>query len=165
MTDQIQRPTCAVKGSLHGGRAMCSRVINAEFCGNSEPCEHKVEHKAPEEKKVTLFAHDCTDGMSLIYLNNESFDYVATAKGQREAARIVSCVADCMGMPDELLTQEGFIETSAKLTDVATERDALLAALEDLISVASRCDGWESFPSSALERAQDVIASCKGGDV
>ena len=160
MTDPVQRPTCAVKGSLHGGRAMCGRVINAEFCGNSDPCEHKVEHK-----KVTLFAHDCTDGMSRIYVNNESFDYVATVKGQREAARIVSCVAACMGMPDELLTQEAFIQTNIKLTEVATERDTLLAALEDLISVASRCDGWESFPSSALERAQDVIASCKGGDV
>ncbi len=49
MTDPVQRPTCAVKGSLHGGRAMCSRVINAEFCGNSEPCEHKIE-QAPEAR-------------------------------------------------------------------------------------------------------------------
>lgn len=164
MTDPVQRPTCAVKGSLHGGRAMCSRVINAEFCGNSEPCEHKVEHKAPEEKKATLFAHDCTDGMSRIYVNNESFDYVATVKGQREAARIVSCVAACMGMPDELLTQESFIETSTKLADVATERDTLLDLLAEARDhvVSSTCIVRGGF----VDEIDAAIEACKpGGDV
>lgn len=54
MSEQIQRPTCAVKGLLYGGRAMCGLVINAEFCGNSDPCEHKVDRNALEEKKATF---------------------------------------------------------------------------------------------------------------
>ena len=162
MSNQIQRPTCAVKGSLHGGRAMCGRVINAEFCGNSDPCEHKVEHKAPEEKKATLFAHDCTDGMSRIYVNNESFDYVATVKGQREAARIVSCVAACMGMPDELLTQEAFIQTSAKLAEIATERDTLLALLSEARDHVVRSS--DIVRGGFVEEIDAAIASCQGGD-
>lgn len=157
MTDQVQRPACAVKGILAGGRAMCGRIINAQYCGSSDACEHKVEHK-----KVTLFAHDCTDGMSRIYVNNESFDYVATVKGQREAARIVSCVSACMGMPDELLTQEAFIRTSTKLTEIATERDTLLALLSEARDHVVRssdivCGGF-------VEEIDAAIASCQGGD-
>jgi len=30
-------------------------------------------------------------------------------------------------------------------------------ALNDLISTASQCDSWESFPSEALEKAEKVL--------
>jgi len=34
---------------------------------------------------------------------------------------------------------------------------ALEKALSDLISVADRCDSWESFPCEDLDSAQDVL--------
>ncbi len=33
----------------------------------------------------------------------------------------------------------------------------LESALSDLISVASECDGWESFPSEPLEEACNIL--------
>lgn len=36
-------PACAVRGSLHGGRAMCGASIMGGKCGSDKPCEHKVE--------------------------------------------------------------------------------------------------------------------------
>lgn len=37
-------PACAVRGSLHGGRAMCGAVImSSGKCGSDKPCQHKVE--------------------------------------------------------------------------------------------------------------------------
>lgn len=76
MSDQIQRPTCAVKGLLHGGRAMCTRVINAEFCGNSDPCEHKVDRNALEEKKATVEQNPAPDVAKLIRLLDSARLYV-----------------------------------------------------------------------------------------
>lgn len=38
-----QRPLCAVRGLLHGGRAMCGSVINAKKCGFDGKCEHQRE--------------------------------------------------------------------------------------------------------------------------
>lgn len=38
-----QRPLCAVRGLLHGGRAMCGSVINAKKCGFNGECEHQRE--------------------------------------------------------------------------------------------------------------------------
>ena len=38
------RPDCAVRGSLHGGRAMCGAIImSSSKCGSDLPCQHKVE--------------------------------------------------------------------------------------------------------------------------
>ena len=36
-------PGCAVRGSLHGGRAMCGAVIMGGKCGSDKHCQHKVE--------------------------------------------------------------------------------------------------------------------------
>jgi hypothetical protein len=43
-----------------------------------------------------------------------------------------------------------------------TKHDAemLKCALEKLISVAEKCDSWESFPSKALDEAYAAIDSC-----
>lgn len=41
-------------------------------------------------------------------------------------------------------------QTKADLKNVA-------GALEDLISLAERCDGWESFPSQPLDDAYDLL--------
>lgn len=35
------RPLCAVRGLLHGGRAVCGSVINAKKCGFDGECEHQ----------------------------------------------------------------------------------------------------------------------------
>lgn len=92
-------------------------------------------YSATLKKKVlkmtaNLFAHDCVDGKSRIYVNNEAFDYVATVNSRREATRIINCVDACRGMPDELLGPDAFIEVSAQLTAVATERDSLKKQLK-----------------------------------
>jgi len=50
-----------------------------------------------------------------------------------------------------------------------SEKDELIAkheariielrnALENLVEVASQCDGWESFPQCALDEAYDALA-------
>lgn len=52
-------------------------------------------------------------------------------------------------------------EANARLILAAPD---LLAALERLADLASRCDGWESFPSSALDDAYAVIAKAKVGE-
>lgn len=37
-----QRPTCAVRGLLHGGRAVCGAVIVSDkSCGFDGQCEHQ----------------------------------------------------------------------------------------------------------------------------
>lgn len=45
--------------------------------------------------------------------------------------------------------------------------DALLEALEEMIDVDQRVDGWESFPSDPIERAEDAIQAYQkqGGDL
>ena len=46
-------------------------------------------------------------------------------------------------------------------TDLELEQQARIAQLEtalnNLINTASECDGWESFPSGALEKAEAVL--------
>jgi len=37
------------------------------------------------------------------------------------------------------------------------EVSKLVEALEEMIDVAERVDGWESFPSDPIERAEDAI--------
>ncbi len=46
-------------------------------------------------------------------------------------------------------------EYREKLED---ERDTLRKALEELISVAERCDSWESFPSAPLDEAYAALS-------
>jgi hypothetical protein len=48
------------------------------------------------------------------------------------------------------------------LASKLTKHDAemLKCALEKLISVAEKCDSWESFPSKALDEAYAAIDSC-----
>ena len=44
MNKPVTLPACAVRGSLHGGRAMCGAVImSSSKCGSDLPCQHKVE--------------------------------------------------------------------------------------------------------------------------
>ena len=50
----------------------------------------------------------------------------------------------------------------AKLSQVKKQRDELLEALEQMVSIAERVDGWESFPSAPLEVALKAIAKAKG---
>lgn len=38
-----ERPLCAVRGLLYGGRAVCGSVINAKKCGFDGQCEHQRE--------------------------------------------------------------------------------------------------------------------------
>ena len=38
------------------------------------------------------------------------------------------------------------------------QRDELLKALEQMVSIAERVDGWESFPSAPIEVALKAIA-------
>ena len=40
----------------------------------------------------------------------------------------------------------------------------LEAALSRLIDVACQCDGWESFPSDAIEDAQQTLGDSKTGE-
>lgn len=55
MTDQ-QRQSCAVRGVLNGGRAICGCVINASLCGFDGECEHKRIQQ--QERRVC----DCNQG-------------------------------------------------------------------------------------------------------
>lgn len=44
MSTTATLPTCTVRGSLHGGRAMCGAVImSSGKCSSKNPCQHKVE--------------------------------------------------------------------------------------------------------------------------
>lgn len=44
-----QRPSCAVKGVLYGGRAMCGSVIVGDkACGFDGPCQYKEQ---PSDEK------------------------------------------------------------------------------------------------------------------
>ena len=42
------------------------------------------------------------------------------------------------------------------------QRDELLEALEQMVSIAERVDGWESFPSAPIEVALKAIRKAKG---
>lgn len=42
------------------------------------------------------------------------------------------------------------------------QRDLLFAALKDITEVAELCDGWSSFPTGSIERAQDAISAVEG---
>jgi len=46
-------------------------------------------------------------------------------------------------------------------TDLELQQQERIAQLEkalsDLIDIASECDSWESFPSGALENAEDAL--------
>ena len=50
----------------------------------------------------------------------------------------------------------------AKLSQVEKQRDELLEALEQMVSIAELVDGWESFPSDPIEVALKAIAKAKG---
>lgn len=57
-----EKPMCAVRGPLHGGRAICGSVINAERCGSEGSCEHQnpprnsvAEHQYAEAKERAVF--------------------------------------------------------------------------------------------------------------
>ena len=43
----------------------------------------------------------------------------------------------------------------------------LVEALEEMIDVAQRVDGWESFPNDPIERAEEALALYRkqGGDL
>lgn len=44
MSQETERkPQCAVRGVLHGGRAICGSVINASKCGFDGECMHQRE--------------------------------------------------------------------------------------------------------------------------
>jgi len=49
----------------------------------------------------------------------------------------------------------------------APEVTKLVEALEEMIDVAERVDGWESFPSAPIDRAEDAIRSYRkqGGEL
>jgi hypothetical protein len=46
--------------------------------------------------------------------------------------------------------------------DYRKQRDELLDALEQMVSIAERVDSWESFPSAPIEVALKAIAKAKG---
>lgn len=44
MNKPVTLPACAVRGSLHGGRAMCGAIgCGTNKCHSEKPCPHKVE--------------------------------------------------------------------------------------------------------------------------
>lgn len=69
------------------------------------------------------------------------------------------------------LQDEGFgvfeIDESDPTPQPAPEVAKLVEALEEMIDVAQRVDGWESFPSTPIERAEGAIQAYRkqGGDV
>ena len=50
------KPTCAVRGVLHGGRAMCGAIgVGSDRCHSSRPCQHKLEPvRQPDPAKTCL---------------------------------------------------------------------------------------------------------------
>ena len=50
-------------------------------------------------------------------------------------------------------------------TEPAPEVAKLVEALEEMIDVAVRVDGWESFPSDPIERAHDAIRAYRKTEV
>jgi hypothetical protein len=53
-------------------------------------------------------------------------------------------------------------ELRKRIAELESERDELLEALEQMVSIAERVDGWESFPSAPIEVALKAIAKAKG---
>ena len=45
-----QKPLCAVRGLLHGGRAVCGSVINAKLCGYEGDCGHQRQQHDEADK-------------------------------------------------------------------------------------------------------------------
>lgn len=79
------------------------------------------------------------------------------------ALRIAACLNACEGLPDSLLTQEAFIETNIQLTEVATERNELLAAMhrlttlldQDELNAVTGIFSTETY--AAIDAAKDLI--------
>jgi len=59
--------------------------------------------------------------------------------------------AEHMGHPPQITYAREAIE------ELEQHIEQLEVALNKLISVASECDGWESFPSESLEEAHDIL--------
>lgn len=70
-------------------------------------------------------------------------------------------LSDCEALQAELETAKkvayGNIELLERNEALQAECDALVEALEEMIDVAIRVDGWESFPSAPIDRAVDAI--------
>lgn len=68
---------------------------------------------------------------------------------------------EALRLADELEVTNGLFikkEAAAELRRLHAANADLLTALNALVETAEQCDGWESFPRSALERAYAVIA-------
>ena len=84
----------------------------------------------------------------VLYINRDELD---NATGER--AGVIASVR-----------QNGHYRTpffEAPDSDIA---DRLARVLENPISVAERCDGWESFPGGPLDDARLVLMAYRGGD-
>ena len=57
----------------------------------------------------------------------------------------------------EIDTLEEIKRVNANVLEVVKRIEKLEKALEDLINVAEQCDGWESFPSSSIDKACEAL--------
>lgn len=65
-------------------------------------------------------------------------------------------------MYEHILVMESHArQLERELNEVTKQRDDLMTMLDKITEIAERVDGWESFPSKAIEQAHELMESIK----
>lgn len=109
----------------------------------------------PDEWKMDEFIRDATllEGYNRTLEEDRNQQYAMKVKAREQR--------------DAITKRYNVLKAALESDNPTAEVAKLVEALDEMIDVAQRVDGWESFPSAPIDRAVDAIRSYRkqGGDL